>query len=100
DEIREAFLADATDLFERIEPLVLGLGRDTAPRQSLMELGRCFHTLKGAAGSVGLADLATLVHTLEEHLPRASGEALPGLIDVLFQTLTYLEGVLGLLRAG
>ena len=98
DEIREAFLADATGLFERIEPLVLGLGRSADPRASLTELGRCFHTLKGAAGSVGLTDLASLVHTLEEHLPEASGPALASLIDVLFETLAYLEGLLGLLR--
>ncbi len=98
DEIREAFLADATDLFERIEPLVLGLGRDTNPRQSLRELGRCFHTLKGAAGSVGLADLATLVHALEEHLEETSSPASADLIDVLHRTLGYLDGLIGLLR--
>ena len=98
DEIREAFLADATDLFERIEPLVLGLGRDADPRQSLRELGRCFHTLKGAAGSVGLADLATLVHALEEHLEETSSPASADLIDVLHQTLGYLDGLIGLLR--
>src|SRR5271157_3779181 len=98
DEIREAFLADAMDLFERIEPLVLGLGRDTDPRQSLRELGRCFHTLKGAAGSVGLADLATLVHALEEHLEETSSPASADLIDVLHQTLGYLDGLIGLLR--
>src|SRR5271157_1115906 len=87
EEIREAFLADASDLLERIEPLVLGLGRDADPRQSLRELGRCFHTLKGAAGSVGLADLATLVHALEEHLEETSSPASADLIDVLYQML-------------
>src|SRR5271165_1291616 len=99
EEIREAFLADASDLFERIEPLVLGLGRDTDPRQSLRELGRCFHTLKGAAGSVGLADLATLVHTLEEHLEAPNSSAPANLIDVLHQTLGYLDSLIGLLRS-
>ena len=100
EEIREAFLADATDLFERIEPLVLGLGETDDPRASLLELGRCFHTLKGAAGSVGLADLARLVHTLEEHLTEVDGPALVHLIDVLLETLAYLEGLLRMLRAG
>ena len=98
DEIREAFLADVSDLFERIEPLVLGLGRDVDPRQSLRELGRCFHTLKGAAGSVGLADLASLVHALEEHLEETSSPASAELIDVLYQTLGYMDGLIGLLR--
>jgi chemosensory pili system protein ChpA (sensor histidine kinase/response regulator) len=98
DEIHEAFLADATDLFERIEPLVLGLGRATDPQESVRELGRCFHTLKGAAGSVGLADLATLVHALEEHLEQTSSPASGDLIDVLHRTLGYLDGLIGLLR--
>ena len=98
EEIREAFLADASDLFERIEPLVLGLGSGTDPGQSLRELGRCFHTLKGAAGSVGLADLASLVHALEEHLEMATAPASTEVIDVLHQTVGYLDGLIGLLR--
>ncbi|QEH38261.1 Chemotaxis protein CheA [Aquisphaera giovannonii] len=100
DEIREAFLADATDLFERIESLVLDVGRGAGSPDSLRELGRCFHTLKGASGSVGLTDLAALVHELEEHLESARGPLPPGLIDALHQILVYLEGILGLLRGG
>src|SRR5207248_5327499 len=68
DEMREAFLADASDLFERIEKLVVGLNHQDDPRGAVHELGCCFHTLKGAAGSVGLHELATLVHELEERL--------------------------------
>ncbi len=98
EEIREAFLADTTDLIERIEPLVLGLAHADDPAQSVRELGRCFHTLKGAAGSVGLTDLATLVHALEEHLEVSSGPASASLIDALHETLGYLDGLVGLLR--
>src|SRR5271157_1685813 len=98
DEIRDAFLADCTDLFERIEPLVLGLSRAADPRDSLRELGRCFHTLKGAAGSVGFPELATLVHTLEESLTEAPLPVSDSLIDDLHRTLGYLDGLLGLLR--
>jgi chemotaxis protein histidine kinase CheA len=98
DEIREAFLADASDLFDRIQPLVLGLGSAVDPAESFRELARCLHTLKGAAGSVGLADLVDFVHALEEHLESTIGPAAPELIDVLLQTLGYLEGLLLLLR--
>ena len=98
DEIRDAFLADTTDLFERIEPLVLGLSRAADPRDSLRELGRCFHTLKGAAGSVGFPEVATLVHTLEESLTEAPLPVSDSLIDDLHRTLGYLDGLLGLLR--
>jgi chemotaxis protein histidine kinase CheA len=100
EEIREAFLADVTDLFERIEPLVLGLHRAADQGGTLLELGRCFHTLKGAAGSVGLADLASLVHALEEHLKEAGSHASAALNDLLHEILGYLDGLLTWLRTG
>ena len=65
DEMREAFLADASELFERIERIVIRLDSRDDPREAIHELGRCLHTLKGAAGSVGLNELASLVHELE-----------------------------------
>jgi chemotaxis protein histidine kinase CheA len=100
DELRQAFLGDSTELVERIEPLVLGLGRGDDDGEALHELGRCLHTLKGAAGSVGIADLATLIHALEERIEASSGQASPDLIDLLHQTLGYLDGLLGWLRQG
>ena len=99
DEMREAFLADATELFERIENLVLGLDV-TATRGAIDELARCFHTLKGAAGSVGLSELAALVHALEERLEQESGRVSHGLNDLLHQVVGYLDELIGLLRRG
>ena len=100
DEMREAFLADATELFERIESLVVGLRSHSDPREAIDELARCFHTLKGAAGSVGLSELATLVHELEERLEQASGRVSHALNDPLHQVVGYLDEVIGLLRRG
>ena len=97
DEIREAFLADTSDLMERIEPLVLGLDRIADPGQSLRELGHASIRSR-ASGSVGLADLAALVHALEEHLEVSTGPVPASLIDVLLQTMGYLDGLIGLLR--
>jgi chemotaxis protein histidine kinase CheA len=97
DEIRKAFLADSIELFERIEGLVIGLAGQEDSGDGLRELGRCFHTLKGAAGSVGLGDLATLVHELEEQLGQTSGRVSPTLHDRLHQVVNYLEEIIGLL---
>jgi chemotaxis protein histidine kinase CheA/ActR/RegA family two-component response regulator len=99
-EFREAFLSEALDLFERIESLVLNLSRGTGHESTLHELGRCFHTLKGAAGSVGLIELASRVHYLEQGLEDAAGEVTPQLLDELRQALGHLEGVLDSLRMG
>ncbi|HEV3164939.1 MAG TPA: Hpt domain-containing protein, partial [Isosphaeraceae bacterium] len=91
-EMREAFLADLSDLFERIQTVVLeDLERPERKAEALLELGRCFHTLKGAAGSVGLSDLAGRVHDLEDRLEQAAAEAAPVPIDLLHEAIGYLE---------
>jgi chemotaxis protein histidine kinase CheA len=100
DEMREAFLADVTELFERIENLVVGLGGPSEEQGAIQELARCFHTLKGAAGSVGFGDLATLVHHLEERLGRVAGRVSEDLKDQLHQVVGYLDGLIGALRRG
>jgi chemotaxis protein histidine kinase CheA/ActR/RegA family two-component response regulator len=100
DEMREAFLADATDLFERIERIVGGLLTEDVPGGAIHELSRCLHTLKGAAGSVGLTELAGLVHGLEERLGQA-GEVISGeWIDALHRFVGYLDELITLLRRG
>ena len=71
-----------------------------ATRAALNELGRCFHTLKGAAGSVGLIELASQVHYLEQGLEDAAGQVTPELLDQLHQVLGQMEGVLDSLRQG
>jgi len=99
-DMRETFLVEASDLYDRVEALVLSLGRGRQEADTLNELGRCFHTLKGAAGSVGLLQLAALIHAMEEQLDVASGEATDTLIDLLHRLLHYLEGVFIALRRG
>ena len=98
--MREAFLADATELFERIERTVVGLGGLDDHRGAINELARCFHTLKGAAGSVGLSELATLVHELEERLGQACGRVSQGLNDLLHQVVGYLDELIGCFGEG
>jgi len=98
-ELREAFLADATDLFERIQTLVLDdLGRAGSQTKAVRELCRCFHTLKGASGSVGLTELADRIHHLEDRLEAAASDTSAVPIDALHETLTYLEHVLDILQ--
>jgi chemotaxis protein histidine kinase CheA len=99
-ELREAFLADASDLFERIETLVLNLKEEGPHAETLHELSRCYHTLKGAAGSVGLLELASSVHLLEDRLEAAGGFASVELIDRLYESIRELEEVVFALRQG
>lgn len=95
-EIRTAFAADVSDLFGRIQGLVLGLGGDD-DAVKLHELGRCYHTLKGAAGSVGLTGLASEIHALEDRLEQDRGRVSDEFARVLERSLGRIEGVLAAL---
>ncbi len=95
-EIREAFLADSADIIDRVEPLMAALGEGIEFAENLAELKRCLHTLKGAAGSVGLVDLGEIVHAVEDRL---DGEAIPygsrrAVVDLLRGVLEYFEETL------
>lgn len=99
-ELRETFLAEATDLFERIEGLVLGLGKSGDPTEGLHELGRCLHTLKGAAGSVDLTQVVYHLHEVEGSIENAGGKVDDRLIDTLHASLRFLESVFQALQGG
>lgn len=100
DEMREVFLADATELFDRIEAIAIRRGGEEDGHPELQELGRCLHTLKGAAGSVGLLDLAAVVHELEERLGQKGDAIPPNLDDDLHRFVAYFDEWLVRLRRG
>lgn len=61
-ELLEAFLAESSDLLEQSEKTLLDLERRPEDARDLQALFRHYHTLKGAAAAVGLAEVATYVH--------------------------------------
>ncbi|MFO0956212.1 MAG: response regulator [Isosphaeraceae bacterium] len=94
--LREIFLEEAQELFERIQSIVLELGQgDDAER--LGELKRCLHTLKGASLSVGLSSLGNLAHRTEDRLDEAGSSLDDAAIAALESALSQIEGTLGVL---
>ncbi len=98
-EIRESFRADCEGLILRISSIVEEFDRGDPTPEIRIELGRHLHTLKGAAGAVGLLDLSQLVHQLEdmnEEAARSSGPArgefLVRLHDLVLRTEAILSG--------
>jgi chemotaxis protein histidine kinase CheA/ActR/RegA family two-component response regulator len=96
-ELRAILTADMTDLFARIQERVLGLGAGGDDSAGLHELGRCYHTLKGAAGSAGLTGLAAMIHSLEDELEEASGAVPDDLVRRMEESLSMIEGILEVL---
>lgn len=103
-ELLAAFSVDAREALEQCEHLLLRLERRPGDRDTLQALFRQFHTLKGAAGAVGLEQIATYVHEAESLLEEIlEGQVRPDwgrLVDFLFRltdhTTSLIDEALGL----
>lgn len=67
-ELRDAFLDDARGCVHSMEAALLRLESEPMHSDSLIQIGRELHTLKGASASVGLIELADQLHRLEDAL--------------------------------
>ncbi|MHB8810619.1 MAG: hybrid sensor histidine kinase/response regulator [Desulfobulbaceae bacterium] len=74
-EMVEAFVAEAKEHLESIEDDFLSLERQKdAPEQSLLDkVFRAIHSVKGAAGFLGLSKMSELAHVMEALLTKMRG---------------------------
>ncbi|HTR55847.1 MAG TPA: response regulator [Kofleriaceae bacterium] len=75
--LRQLFRAEAHDALEAVTTRVLAGGSARPAPEVLTELMRVTHTLKGAAGTVGLAVMVDLSHRLESALAVLAREPSP-----------------------
>jgi chemotaxis protein histidine kinase CheA len=78
-ELRSAYVEDAERGVALIEQTLLDLETDPTNAESLHQLCRALHTLKGASASVGLAELARYLHELEDFVELSGTRAHEGL---------------------
>ncbi len=69
-ELAEVFGEEAKEHLETIARLTTRLSSDAQDRESVQELRRAVHTLKGAAGVVGYKGASKLAHRMEDLLDR------------------------------
>lgn len=70
-EIIEEFVVESLEHIETIEPLLLEMEKSgTAERGSIDEVFRAIHSIKGAAGFLGLTNIQELAHAMESLLMR------------------------------
>jgi chemotaxis protein histidine kinase CheA len=63
--LRQLFRDEAHDALEAVTTRILAAGSAAPPPDALAEMMRVTHTLKGAAGTVGLGSMVELAHRLE-----------------------------------
>ena len=93
-ELLETFSLEAEDHLRNISTLLSVLDRQPERRDALQDIRRSVHTLKGAAGAVGLRTIARLAHRMEDLLDRLYGGSLkvdPDVMDLLFTSADTLE---------
>jgi chemosensory pili system protein ChpA (sensor histidine kinase/response regulator) len=94
-ELREAFMDDASSCLSSIESALLRLESNSQDTESLGQILRELHTLKGASGSVGLLALAENLHQLEDTLRDDSAAGRQPSIDRLLTSVAHIRASMG-----
>lgn len=70
----QTFFAEAEDLLNSMEAALLRLDDGNQDMETINEIFRAAHTIKGSAGLFGLDDIVSFTHTVENVLDRARDE--------------------------
>ncbi|MCC7105631.1 MAG: Hpt domain-containing protein, partial [Chloroflexi bacterium] len=93
-ELLGVFAAEAEEHLTRLSEAALTLGRAPNDGAALAEARRVLHTLKGAAGSLGLAEIEALCHDGETRLGNETEAAPANATRVLIETTEAIEALL------
>ncbi len=72
EEFRELFHSDSLEHIHNIENGILELEKNHKDPELLKSIFRSAHSMKGAAGVLGLKDIESITHVLEDQLGKAS----------------------------
>ncbi|MDX8399403.1 MAG: Hpt domain-containing protein [Gallionellaceae bacterium] len=72
-QLRNSFLEDMPERFNRLEDLLLEMEKNGADRESFNEIYRIVHSLKGSGGTHGLHIITTVCHQFEDLLNDTDG---------------------------
>ena len=95
--LRELFRGEAQDALETVTTRVLSAGSQKPSTEVLTELMRVTHTLKGAAGTVGLNAMVDLAHRLESALAGIERDTVPWMETTADQIVEITDGMRGYL---
>ena len=88
------FLDETREHLENLNTQILNLEQSPEDSDTINEIFRAAHSLKGMAGTMGYKRMQTLTHDMENvfsEIRNGSIKANSNLIDILFQCLDALE---------
>ncbi|MCK5241679.1 chemotaxis protein CheA [bacterium] len=92
-EYKDLFISESLEHLDRLNQALLALEKDTSDQQSLNDIFRTAHTLKGMAATMGFDQITELTHQMENVLDklRARQQTITSpIVDVLFECLDTL----------
>ncbi|PIE54285.1 MAG: chemotaxis protein CheA [Dethiosulfovibrio peptidovorans] len=98
-----AYLDEATENLQHLNDLILAVEQDRQGRETIDEIFRTAHTLKGMSATMGFHHMAELTHALEDRFStvRSGDEELTDDdIDHLFQSLDLMQVMVDSIRDG
>ena len=91
NELREAFMDDASGCLKALEVALLSLDANESDEDALNQICRELHTLKGASASVGIHALADHLHGLEDVLRENQTAGCAPNVDELLQSVDWIR---------
>ncbi len=97
------FLQESEELLAAIEQAALLLGAGEGGAETVNELFRAFHTIKGSGAMCGIDDVAGFTHhveTLLDQVREGTVAASPDLAEVVLKSADHIKLLLGVQRGG
>lgn len=94
----EIFIDESNEHLQNLNTQILNLESDAENMDTINEIFRAAHSLKGMAGTMGYKRMQNLTHDMENVFSEVRNghiKVAPGMIDVLFQCLDALEEYVG-----
>ena len=99
----EIFIDESNEHLQNLNTQILNLEAEPDNMDTINEIFRAAHSLKGMAGTMGYKRMQNLTHDMENVFSEVRNghiKVAPGMIDILFQCLDALEEYTGNIREG
>lgn len=100
---KDLFISEAREHLQGINNCVLVLEKDGNAADSINELFRHAHSIKGMSASMGYGKIADLSHNLEDMMDvfrKGQARINSAIVDVLFTGIDYLEDLVSAVESG
>ena len=97
----EIFIDESNEHLQNLNTQILNLEADPENMDTINEIFRAAHSLKGMAGTMGYKRMQNLTHDMENVFSEVRNghiKVAPSMIDILFQCLDALEEYVGNIR--